>query len=214
MEVTFDWFLGTVQRYRFFTIRGDQRSIGYTTGLFVAANYAYDHYKQLAGFMTYRVGANQNIKAAGSFDSFCNHLTNYSANQSEEGEFEKFEAFLEEKGIEAEVGSKEHFDSFHDFHEDESSSQPEVLSEAEAHFEAFREFVDETGSEMSLDAFEQWHNSQVVKESANATGPVTWDSGSEDNDGSQLVDKEIVPDVLVDAPEDATIVLKTDSESK
>ena len=77
MEVTFDWFTGSVQRYRFFTILGDQRSIGYTTGLFVAANYAYDHYKQLTGFMTYKVGDNQDIKAAGSFDSFCNHLTNY-----------------------------------------------------------------------------------------------------------------------------------------
>ena len=80
------------------------------------------------------------------------------------------------------------------------------------HFEAFREFVDETGSEMSLEAFEQWHNEQVlVKESSNAAGPVTWDTGSEDIDDFE---KEIVPDVLVDAPEDADIVLKNDSESK
>ena len=53
MEVSFDYFSGVVQRYRFFTFSGEQRSVGYTAGLFVAANYAYDHYKQLTGFLTY-----------------------------------------------------------------------------------------------------------------------------------------------------------------
>ena len=53
MEVSFNWFTSEIQRFRFFTANGEQRALGEMKSIFVAANYAYDHYKQFVGFITY-----------------------------------------------------------------------------------------------------------------------------------------------------------------
>ena len=135
---------------------------------------------------------NRYIKAAGSFDSFCNHLASSSETSADTvAEFEEFEAFLEEKGIDESDG-KAHFESFLDFNDaSEESEDVKELTEAEAHFQAFREFVDKTGSDMSLDAFEEWHNSAT--NNRNQTSPLTWDSGDGESDATMTSPSILVP---------------------
>ena len=53
MEVSFNWFTSELQRFRFFTANGEERALGEMRSVFAAANYAYDHYKQFVGFITY-----------------------------------------------------------------------------------------------------------------------------------------------------------------
>ena len=90
IEISFDWFSGNVQRIRLFTSLGDDRAVGYTTGIFVAANYAYDHYKQFVGFLSYEI--DDVTKAFGSYDSFCNQLS-YPVTDITDGEFAEFQEF-------------------------------------------------------------------------------------------------------------------------
>ena len=151
IEYSFDWFSGAVQRIRLFTYLGEQRSIGYTNGIFVAANYSYDHYKQFVGFLSYEV--DDASKAFGSYDSFCNHLTNdkFSVAEidsttvvisSEEtiaiiAEFSELEAFEATGKVTEETA---HFEAFNEFHEEHGVEVESELTEAEAHFKAFSEY--------------------------------------------------------------------------
>ena len=149
MEVSFNWFTSELQRFRFFTVNGEQRSLGEMKSIFVAANYAYDHYKQFVGFITYE--KDDKTSAAGSYDSFCNHLSNDHGSSLElEIEMTNLEAELRESG--AEETLKEHFERL-----EAEASEGASYTEVELHFQAYEKWVVTTGSEMTMESFKEWH---------------------------------------------------------